>query len=72
MSDILQSRTGETAKGTLHLGMFGLAVTFACYNAVAYGAREKGQRDGRLLFNAALYVGLAGYEAFNTHCHWSK
>lgn len=55
----------ELFKGSIHLGMFGLAVTCLAYNAMAYSLRKQ----QHLLTNAVVYAGLSWFEARQIQRH---
>jgi len=55
----------EIFKGFIHLGLFGLGVTCAAYNAMAWSQR----RENHLLKNVIVYGALAWYEGVQISRH---
>lgn len=68
MNDLLASGKAEAYKGSVHLGLFGLATICLAYNAGAAVVRPQ----ARLLVNVALYGALALFEATQVKSHWSS
>ncbi len=56
---------GEIFKAGIHLGLFGLATTCLCYNALAYTQR----REPRLAWNIGVYAGIVAYEWWQIERH---
>lgn len=66
MSDPLMcSGEAEVFKFSWHLGLFGLALTAAAYNGMAWGER----RQQHLLVNTLVYLSLAYWESRQMQRH---
>lgn len=66
--EITRAGESETAKGLIHLAIFGLAVTAGCYNLVTLQARP----SRHLAANAIVYAALAAFEAHHVVGHMRR
>lgn len=63
--DITRAGCSEPFKGTVHLGIFGLATAAGLYNLAAFVARP----SPHLARNVAIYTALSWFEARNVLGH---